>query len=137
MKENSGKAEVKLANEDTIPNKDLILRYQVAGKETQATVLTQKDEKGGHFAVYLIPAVDYKKREIVPKDVVFLIDTSGSQSGAPIAQSKVLMRRFIDGLNPDDTFTVVDFRTPPKPSLQHRCRIQQPTAARRCSTWKR
>ena len=53
--------------------------------------------------------MDYKKREIVPKDVVFLIDTSGSQSGAPIAQSKVLMRRFIDGLNPDDTFTVVDF----------------------------
>ena len=107
--ENGGKAEVKLANNDTIPNKDLILRYQVAGKETQATILTQKDEKGGHFAVYLIPAVDYEKREIVPKDVVFLIDTSGSQSGAPIAQSKVLMRRFIDGLNPNDTFTVVDF----------------------------
>ena len=33
VKENGGKAEVKLANDDTIPNKDLILRYQVAEKK--------------------------------------------------------------------------------------------------------
>ncbi|NEO87298.1 MAG: VWA domain-containing protein [Spirulina sp. SIO3F2] len=94
---------------DTIPNKDLILRYRVSGANTEATVLTQADEKGGHFALYLIPALDYRPNQIVPKDVVFLMDTSGSQSGAPIAQSKRLMERFINGLNADDTFTVIDF----------------------------
>ncbi|HBL60533.1 MAG TPA: hypothetical protein DDZ80_19370 [Cyanobacteria bacterium UBA8803] len=101
--------EVQLANKDTIPNKDLILRYQVAGAATQATVLTQSDERGGHFATYLIPAVEYQSNEIVPKDVVFLMDTSGSQEGAPIKQSQELMRHFINGLNPNDTFTVIDF----------------------------
>ena len=100
---------VQLANEDTIPNKDLILRYQVAGKQTQATVLTQADEQGGHFAVYLIPALEYEPEEIVPKDVVFLMDTSGSQRGEPLRQSQELMRRFINGLNPEDTFTIIDF----------------------------
>ncbi|MBE9225191.1 after-VIT domain-containing protein [Phormidium sp. LEGE 05292] len=100
---------VQLANEDTIPNKDLILRYRIAGNNTQATVLTQSDEKGGHFAVYLIPALQYRRDEIVPKDVVFLMDTSGSQSGEPLAKSKELMRRFINGLNPNDTFTIIDF----------------------------
>jgi Ca-activated chloride channel family protein len=100
---------VQLAQEDNIPNKDLILRYQVAGKNTQATVLTQTDNRGSHFAVYLIPAVDYKSNEIVPKDVVFLMDTSGSQSGDPLVKSKELMRRFINGLNPNDTFTIIDF----------------------------
>ncbi|XWK86865.1 MAG: VIT domain-containing protein [Phormidium sp.] len=100
---------VQLNNEDTIPNKDLILRYRIAGNNTQATVLTQADEKGGHFAVYLIPALQYRSNEIVPKDVVFLMDTSGSQSGEPLVKSKELMRRFINGLNPNDTFTIIDF----------------------------
>jgi Ca-activated chloride channel family protein len=100
---------VKLAGEDTIPNKDFILRYQVAGKATQATILTQKDQRGGHFALYFIPALEYQSTEIVPKDVVFLIDTSGSQAGAPIKQCQELMRKFINGLNPDDTFTIIDF----------------------------
>jgi len=102
-------ARVELANGDTIPNKDLILRYQVSGAETQATVLAQSDRRGGHFATYLIPAVDYEADRIVPKDVVFLVDTSGSQSGEPIEQSKELMRQFISSLNPDDTFTIIDF----------------------------
>lgn len=101
--------QVSLAIADTVPNKDFILRYQVATQETQATILTQADSRGGHFAIYLIPALTYQPREIVPKDVVFLIDTSASQSGAPIQQCQELMRRFIQGLNPDDTFTIIDF----------------------------
>ncbi|MBD1807715.1 after-VIT domain-containing protein [Microcoleus sp. FACHB-SPT15] len=100
---------VKLGKEDTIPNKDLIVRYQVSSDNTQATVLSQSDQRGGHFAVYLIPALDYRSNEIVPKDVVFLMDTSGSQHGDPLLKSQELMRRFINGLNPDDTFTIIDF----------------------------
>jgi len=100
---------IQLADGDTIPNKDLILRYQVAGNATQSTILTQADERGGHFAVYLIPAIEYRPNQIVPKDVVFLIDTSGSQGGAPLMQCQELMRRFINGLNPNDTFSIIDF----------------------------
>jgi Ca-activated chloride channel family protein len=100
---------VKLGGEDSIPNKDLILRYQVAGDNTQTTVLNQTDDRGGHFAVYLIPALEYRADEIVPKDVVFLMDTSGSQMGDPLLKSQELMRRFINGLHPDDTFTIIDF----------------------------
>lgn len=108
--ENEGQiVRVKLDGSDTIPNKDLILRYQVSGDNTQATVLTQADERGGHFAVYLIPALEYQTNEIVPKDVVFLMDTSGSQQGDPLLKSQELMRRFINGLNPDDTFSIIDF----------------------------
>ncbi|MBD2438461.1 VIT domain-containing protein [Nostoc sp. FACHB-110] len=103
------RVQVKLASADTIPNKDLILRYQVAGDRTQSTILTQTDERGGHFALYLIPALQYRRDQVVPKDVVFLIDTSGSQMGAPLMQCQELMRRFIKGLNPDDTFSIIDF----------------------------
>ncbi|MBW4527039.1 MAG: protein kinase [Phormidium tanganyikae FI6-MK23] len=100
---------IQLANENTIPNKDFVLQYQVSDTQAQSTTLTDVDQRGGHFASYLIPAVNYQQSEIVPKDVVFLIDTSGSQSGEPIQASKDLMRRFINGLNPNDTFSLMDF----------------------------
>ncbi|ERT04851.1 von Willebrand factor type A domain protein [Lyngbya aestuarii BL J] len=107
--ENGEIVTVKLDNQDTIPNKDLILRYQVSGDNTQATVLTQTDERGGHFALYFIPAIEYKTDEIVAKDVLFLMDTSGSQQGDPLFKCQELMRRFINGLNPNDTFNIMDF----------------------------
>ncbi|MEG4322040.1 MULTISPECIES: VIT domain-containing protein [unclassified Microcoleus] len=106
---NGMKVCVQLGNADTIPNKDLIVRYHILGRETQSTVLTQSDARGGHFAVYLIPAIEYKTDEIVPKDVVFLVDTSGSQAGAPLQQCQALLRQFINGLNPADTFSILDF----------------------------
>ena len=100
---------VTLAPDDRIPNRDFVVRYRLAGKATQATVLHQRDTRGGHFAAYLVPAVKYRDDEVVPKDVVFLMDTSGSQDGEPIVQSKALMKRMIDGLNGDDTFAIIDF----------------------------
>lgn len=107
--QDGGITRIQLANEKTIPNKDFVVRYQVSDSATQSTTLTEVDRRGGHFATYLIPALQYQQNEIVPKDVVFLMDTSGSQSGQPIEASKELMRRFINGLNPNDTFTIMDF----------------------------
>lgn len=108
QKEND-QIKIQLDQLDTIPNKDLIIRYGVAGQETQSTILTQADEKGGHFAAYLIPALEYSSEKIVPKDIVFLIDTSGSQEGEPLEQCLKLMRKFIEGLNSQDTFSIIDF----------------------------
>ena len=108
--QNNGEiVELKLATGDNIPNKDLIVRYKVSGDRTEPTVLTTTTDQGSHFATYLIPAIAYRADQIVPKDVVFLMDTSGSQSGDPILKSRELMRRFINGLNPNDTFTIIDF----------------------------
>ncbi|MEO0867453.1 MAG: VIT domain-containing protein [Cyanobacteria bacterium J06642_11] len=104
-----GSTRITLAPGDTLPNKDLILRYQVAGEDTRTSLLTHSDKRGGHFALYLIPALSYDTEAYIAKDMVFLIDTSGSQSGAPLAQCQALMRRFIAGLHPQDTFNIVNF----------------------------
>ena len=105
----SKRTRITLTPSDTLPNKDLILRYQVADDVTQTSLLTQTDPRGGHFAVYLIPALSYDITAYIPKEMVFLIDTSGSQSGSPLAQCQTLMRQFIEGLHPQDTFNIVNF----------------------------
>jgi Ca-activated chloride channel homolog len=109
VKNNGETMQLKLAAGDNIPNKDLIVRYKISSDRTEPTILTTTTDQGSHFATYLIPAITYRADQIVPKDVVFLMDTSGSQSGDPIIKSRELMRRFINGLNPNDTFTIIDF----------------------------
>jgi Ca-activated chloride channel family protein len=100
---------VSLDQSDQIPNKDLIIRYQISGENTRASVLTEADQQGGHFAAYLLPAISYNPNQIIPKDVIFLMDTSGSQEGEPLKKSQELMKRFIQGLNSEDTFNIIDF----------------------------
>lgn len=47
QQKNGLKVRVQLENADTIPNKDLMVRYQIAGRETQSTVLTRSSDRGG------------------------------------------------------------------------------------------
>ncbi len=103
------KAVVKLDPRDTIPNKDLILRYNVLGKAPAFGSAIYSDGKEGYFLLILTPKEKYGKEEILPREILFIIDSSGSQSGDPLAKSKELMKRALYGLRPDDTFQIFNF----------------------------
>ena len=47
--------------------------------------------------------------EVTPKELVFVLDTSGSMSGFPLDKAKETMRLAIDGLNTRDTFNLITF----------------------------
>jgi Ca-activated chloride channel family protein len=100
---------VKLKNEKTIPNKDFILRYDVSGKRIEDAVLTHRGGRGGYFTLILQPPGEPRAQDITPKEIVFVLDTSGSMSGFPIEKAKEAMRLALDGLNPQDTFNLITF----------------------------
>lgn len=109
-KEGANRAVVTLSRKDEIPNRDFILRYGVAGAGVTGAVLTHADpEKGGFFTLVLMPPKDPRSEDIAPKEVVFVMDQSGSQSGFPIEKSKELTLQLIRTLNPEDTFNVISF----------------------------
>jgi Ca-activated chloride channel family protein len=45
----------------------------------------------------------------MPKEIVFVFDTSGSMSGFPIDKAKEAMNLTLDHLNPSDTFNLITF----------------------------
>lgn len=102
-------ATVRLDPNDAQANRDFRLRYRVAGPTTEAHVVAAKGPQGGHFLAYLTPALNVRPQDALPRDLVFLMDTSGSQSGFAIEASKRMMEQFIAKLGPRDTFNVVDF----------------------------
>ena len=94
---------------DTLPNKDFILRYEVAGKAPEMAVIPHYDERGGFFTLIIQPQRSVANNQIVPRELIFIVDTSGSMYGFPLDKSKEAMRRLIKGMRPTDTFNVVRF----------------------------
>jgi Ca-activated chloride channel family protein len=105
----ASQAEVQLTQEATIPNKDFILTYAVAGEDIHDAVLTHRNGENGFFTLLLQPPDRVKIDEVTPKELVFVLDTSGSMSGFPLDKAKETMRLAIDGLNPGDTFNLITF----------------------------
>ncbi len=101
----SARAVVTLDPSDRIPNKDFILRWRVSGPEKRAAVLAG----GGTFALMLNPEAQPAAEAVTPKEMVFVIDTSCSMAGPPLAAAKRAMKDAMQQMNPDDTFMLIDF----------------------------
>jgi Ca-activated chloride channel family protein len=106
---NAANARIALKNETEIPNKDFVLRYDVSGKRIEDAVLTHRDERGGFFTLILQPPDKFAAEDITPKEIVFVLDTSGSMGGFPIEKAKEAMKLSLENLYPNDTFNLITF----------------------------
>ena len=92
-------------------DKDFKLVWNV-GEDALAPVLLvhRNHEKQGFYYLAISPRPE-KPKKAPAKDVVFVIDTSGSMLGRKIDQVKKALRYCVDGLNDGDRFNIVDFST--------------------------
>src|SRR5215211_5062812 len=102
-------ARLRLKEDATIPNKDFVLRYDVAGQAIQDALLTHRSDKGGFFTLILQPPDRVTAQDVTPKELVFVLDTSGSMQGFPIEKAKETMKLALDNLYPSDTFNLITF----------------------------
>ena len=102
---------VTLAAGDTIPNKDFILRYQVAGARPELATLAYRAPGAAVGSLFLLaqPPGDAGAAEITPREMVFVVDTSSSMAGEPLAKAKDVVRRALAAMAPDDTFQIIRF----------------------------
>jgi Ca-activated chloride channel family protein len=90
-------------------NRDFILRWRHSGPQPVATLLADgAPDADGYFTLTVDPpAVTGPATH--GQEFVFLVDASGSMSGAPMELSKETIRRFVRGLTPADAFSVIRF----------------------------
>lgn len=103
------RATIKLRERRTIPNKDFVLVYQTATDEIADAVLTHTDQRGKFFTMVLQPPKRVRTPLIVPKEIIFAIDKSGSMSGFPIETAKKAMKLCVEGMHERDTFNLICF----------------------------
>ncbi len=100
---------VVLTPADSLPNKDFVLRYRVAGQRIKSGLLTHRDQRGGYFTLMLYPPEELSELKRQPLELVFVLDCSGSMSGRPIEQAKAAVKRGLDLLQPGDSFQLISF----------------------------
>ena len=103
------RAVVRLKNMAEIPNRDFVLKYQVEAKEITDAVLCHHDDQGGFFTLILHPPERVRPEEARPKELIFVIDCSGSMRAFPLDKAKKTMRRCIEQMNPKDSFNLISF----------------------------
>ena len=104
------KAKIILKRKDEIPNRDFILRYRLAGEAIQTAFVSHMDPgSGGYFALMVMPPQTPRSDQIAPRELIFVVDQSGSQRGFPIEKSRALTLAMLKQLRPGDTFDVLGF----------------------------
>lgn len=100
---------VQLSDDAVLPNKDFILKYKVAGSGIGDAVLTHADQGGGYFTLILQPPEKVPDNAVVPRELIFVLDTSGSMWGFPLDIAKKTIARALDNLRPEETFNLITF----------------------------
>ncbi|MDX2166941.1 MAG: VIT domain-containing protein [Deltaproteobacteria bacterium] len=101
--------QVTLHAADTVPNKDFVLRYRLSGEDVRGAFLTHRDQRGGFFTLMLQPPAELAQAERAPMELIFVLDCSGSMSGAPLDIAKRTAERALRRLGPNDTFQIIQF----------------------------
>ncbi|MBZ5713252.1 VIT and vWA domain-containing protein [Nannocystis pusilla] len=102
--------QVTLARKDELPNRDFVLRYRSAGAQPTAKLFLGPGEaRGGHFLLVVDPPRLDVDDLVGRRELIFVVDVSGSMSGPPLALAKAAMKEALARARPVDTFDVVTF----------------------------
>ena len=90
---------------DLQADRDVVVRFDLDTDMPEAALLGD----GEHFSLLLEPQDVVDDAEVVPRELIFVVDNSGSMSGLPIDMAKSAMREALANLRPHDTFQVLRF----------------------------
>jgi Ca-activated chloride channel family protein len=113
-KQSADHAVVSLQKSQNYPNKDFVLTYELENPNAlKSGYLTYRDDtakdKDGYATFMLLPPAKITPANAAPKEMIFLIDCSGSQRGLPIEKAKETLHYIVNHMNPNDTFQILAF----------------------------
>jgi len=98
---------------DVKPDRDFVLYYTVSPQDVGLNVLSYHPGQGGEgfFLLLAAPKVEVDTRSVIAKDVILVLDVSGSMRGEKIEQARQALDFVLDNLNDEDRFNVIAFST--------------------------
>ncbi len=112
-RENDFHARIGYEASNVKPDRDFVLYHSVSEDTIGATLLTYKPDSGsdGFFLLLVNPKVQVEQQQVVAKDVILVLDTSGSMSGEKIIQARGAAKFVLEQLKSEDRFGVITFAT--------------------------
>lgn len=99
-------------------DRDVVVRWPVAAESPRASLRTSVGATAATKArafglLTLVPPLPETRGRAVARDLVFLIDTSGSMGGRPLAQAQAVVLAMLDTLTERDTVELIEFSNEP------------------------
>ena len=110
VRQDQYRALVGFEDQNVMANEDFELYYSVTAAEIGLNLLSYREpEQDGFFMLLVAPEVETE--EVVAKDVILVLDTSGSMEGSKLKQAQEAAVYIVDHLNPEDRFNMISFST--------------------------
>ncbi len=94
------------------PDRDFNLYYQRQDTQFGLSLLTHRGAgEAGYFLLRLSPRIEISPDQILPKNIAFVIDTSGSMQGGKLEQVRRSLEFCINTLDERDRFNIYSFAT--------------------------
>jgi len=108
-----GRYTVDLAGTKVPMDHDIELNWRpVPDRAPRAILFTEETNGDTHALLLMLPPDDFAApTQPLPRELVFVIDTSGSMHGVSIEQAKRALTLALDGLDPADRFNVIQFNS--------------------------
>jgi len=114
-RDGANRAVVGYESKDEKPDTDFQLVYSSEARDVGLSLLSHRpDGDDGYFLLLAAPTVA-RDAKPAPKDIVFVVDTSGSMAGAKLNQAKKALEFCVENLNAEDRFEIVRFSTEAEP----------------------
>jgi Ca-activated chloride channel family protein len=98
------------------PDADFSLYFAPEKDGVGVNLLTFRPSgEDGYFLLLASPGLDTKDKRTIPKDVAFVLDTSGSMAGEKLQQAKKALKFCVENLNDNDRFEIIRFSTEVEP----------------------
>jgi Ca-activated chloride channel family protein len=107
------RAIVSFEKNEAVLDRDFQLYYQAGGKDVGLTALTHRPvgDAKGYFMMLVSPRAELSKSQQVPRDMVFVLDTSGSMRGKRMTQARNALKYCLSNLTAKDRFNIINFAT--------------------------
>ncbi len=103
--------EFSLAGGPVVMNRDFLLRWRPeVGKAPEAALFAEHKD-GADYALLMLMPPQSRSVKHLPREVIFVIDTSGSMSGTSIRQAREALVMALQRLRPEDRFNVFEFNS--------------------------
>jgi Ca-activated chloride channel family protein len=106
-------ATVEFEKQQALLDKDFQLFYTTGDKDVGLTVLAHRplSTEDGFFMLLLSPKTEMSEKNYIPRDMVLVLDTSGSMAGVKMDQAKKALKQCLDSLRAQDRFAIINFST--------------------------
>jgi Ca-activated chloride channel family protein len=107
-----GAVEVRLARQDEVLDRDFVLRFRLGSDGTAPALFTARGDGDaeGYFLLAIPPPAEASPARS-PRDIVFLLDRSGSMEGSKIAAARRALAIALRSLEEGDRFDIIAFET--------------------------